>query len=267
MAFSRNLKVTMLEHDIAWGDKQANLAQLERYMRNMPDDTDLVVLPEMFSTGFVTGDREAASALAEWNTGDTMRTLHRLAQEYRVAITGSFLANTAAQLYNRAFFIEPNGEETFYDKRHLFSFGGEDKVFNQGVDKESPIVRFRGFNIKLVVCYDLRFPVFCRNVNNNYDLLLVVANWPKAREYAWRQLLIARALENECYVIGVNRCGTDSTGIDYSEGSSLCIDFKGKILAQRMTSPIITAELSPALLAQFREKFPAWRDADPFTLK
>lgn len=262
---SRNLKVTLIEEDIVWGDKAANLAQLQQRMQNMADDTDLVVLPEQFSTGFMTGDRDQALALAERNTGDTMRLLHNLAQQYRVAICGSFLASTAAQLYNRAFFIEPNGEETFYDKRHLFAFGGEDKVYNAGRSL-APIVRFRGFNIKLVVCYDLRFPVFCRNVGNNYDLLIVVANWPRSREYAWRQLLIARALENECYVIGTNRCGTDPSGVEYGQGSSVVIDFKGKVIGQRMTSPVITAELNPALLAQFREKFPAWRDADEFRL-
>ena len=262
---SRNLKVTLIEDNIAWADKEANMAQLRRNMQNMPDDTDLVILPELFSTGFMVEDRDAAAAVAERNTAQTMRQLHELAQTYRVGIVGSFLASTAAQLYNRAFFIEPNGEETFYDKHHIFTFAGEDKVFNAG-RRAAPIVRFRGMNIKVVVCYDLRFPGFCRNHRTDYDVLVVVANWPQARQAAWRQLLIARALENECYVCGVNRCGTDPNGIDYSEGSSLVIDFKGKIIGQRMTSPIITADLSPALLAQFREKFPAWRDADDFQL-
>ena len=243
---SRNLRVTLIEDDIVWGDRDANIKQLERNLRNMPEDTDLVILPELFTTGFMTGDRDQAAAVAEWNSGDTLRILRKLADEFHVGIIGSFLANTAAQLYNRAFFIEPNGDETYYDKRHLFSFGGEDKVFNQG-HTAAPIVRFRGFNIKLVVCYDLRFPVFCRNVNNNYDLMVVIANWPKSREKVWRTLLAARAIE-------------------YPEGSSLVIDFKGKIMAQRMNSPLISAELSPAQLTQFREKFPAWRDADPFTL-
>ena len=262
---SRNLRVTLIEDDIVWGDRDANIKQLERNLRNMPEDTDLVILPELFTTGFMTGDRDQAAAVAEWNSGDTLRILRKLADEFHVGIIGSFLANTAAQLYNRAFFIEPNGDETYYDKRHLFSFGGEDKVFNQG-HTAAPIVRFRGFNIKLVVCYDLRFPVFCRNVNNNYDLLVVIANWPKSREKVWRTLLAARAMENECYVCGVNRCGTDPAGVEYPEGSSLVIDFKGKIMAQRMNSPLISAELSPAQLTQFREKFPAWRDADPVTL-
>lgn len=262
---SRNLKVTLIEDNIAWGDRDANMAQLRRNLQNMPDDTDLVVLPELFTTGFMISDRDAAAAVAERNTGNTIRALHQLAQDYRVAFVGSFLASTAAQLYNRAFFIEPNGEDTFYDKRHLFAPAGEDKVFNAG-RQLAPIVRFRGMNIKVVVCYDLRFPVFCRNRRNEYDVLIVVANWPKAREAAWRQLLIARALENECYVCGINRCGTDPQGVEFSPGSSIVADFKGKIIAQRMTSPIITADLSPALLAQFRDKFPAWRDADTFTL-
>ena len=259
------MRVTLIEDDIVWGDRDANFKQLERNMRNMAEDTDLVILPELFTTGFMTGDREQAAAVAEWNSGDTLRKLRKLADEFHVGIIGSFLANTAAQLYNRAFFIEPNGDETYYDKRHLFSFGGEDKVFNQGLTK-SPIVRFRGFNIKFVVCYDLRFPVFCRNVNNNYDLLVVIANWPKSREQVWRTLLAARAIENECYVCGVNRCGTDPRGLEYAFGASWIIDYKGKIIGERSTSPIIEADLSPADLARFREKFPAWRDADEFSI-
>ena len=266
MAFSRNLKVTLLEDNVAWGDKDANLQQLQVNFRNMPDDTDLVILPEMFSTGFLLDSKEEAASVAERNSGETLRMLHQLAAEYHVAIVGSFLASTAAQLYNRAFFIEPNGDDTFYDKRHLFAPGGEAQVFNQGHSK-APIVRFRGFNIKLIVCYDLRFPVFCRNERNNYDVLVVVANWPQARIGAWKTLLAARAIENQCYVCGVNRCGTDPRGIDYSQGTSMVIDFKGKVIAQRMTNPIITADLSPASLAQFRERFPAWQDADDFEIK
>lgn len=263
--FSRTLRTVIIEDNIAWADKAANIEQLKRNMRNIPEDTDLVVLPEMFSTGVLTEGREQALELGERNTGDTIALLHRMAAHYGVAIAGSFLATTASQLYNRAFFIEPNGDDTFYDKRHLFTPGGEANLYNKGT-REAPIIRYRGFNIKLILCYDLRFPVFCRNVNNNYDLLLVVANWPKAREMAWRQLLIARSIENQVYVVGANRCGTDPAGTDYSEGSSLIIDFKGKILAQRATSPIIGADLSPAPLLRFREKFPVWQDADAFKL-
>lgn len=261
---SRNLRVALIEDSIEWGDKYANLEQLGRNIKNVSDETDLVVLPELFTTGFIVD--EQARDLAERNTGDTIRYLKDLARYYNVAIAGSFLASTASQLYNRAFFIEPNDDETFYDKRHLFTMSGEQKIYNPGVT-HSPIVRFRGMNLKLIVCYDLRFPVFCRNVNNAYDVLLVVANWPKVRLNAWKILLQARAIENECYVCGVNRCGTDPSGLEYALGGSMIIDFKGKIIGERSTSPIIEADLSPADLARFREKFPAWQDADSFVLK
>lgn len=262
---ARNIRIALIEDNISWADKEANLNQLKRNLQNIPDGTDIVVLPEMFSTGVITSSKDDALALAERNTGDTMHLLSELAQQHQVAIAGSFLASTANRIYNRAFFIEPSGDETFYDKRHLFALGGEDKIYSQGLFA-SPIIRFRGLNIKIIICYDLRFPVFCRNTNNQYDLLIAVANWPKARQNAWQQLLIARAIENQAYVCGVNRTGTDPQGIDYGQESSLIIDFKGKIVAQRSTSPIIASDLSPALLSQFREKFPAWRDADPFTI-
>ena len=261
---SRNLRIALIEDNVAWADKHANLEQLSRNLQNVSDGTDIVVLPELFTTGFMVDDN--ARELAERNTGDTMRYLRDLSRYYNVAFAGSFLASTASQLYNRAFFIEPNDDEIFYDKRHLFTMSGEQNVYNRGVT-DAPIFRFRGMNIKLIVCYDLRFPVFCRNVNNSYDVLLVVANWPKVRLNAWKTLLQARAIENECYVCGVNRCGTDPKGLEYALGGSWIIDYKGKIIGQRGTSPIIEADLSPADLARFREKFPAWHDADNFSLE
>lgn len=263
--FSRNLRVALIEDNIVWCDKQANMEQLKRHVQNIPENTDLVVVPELFSTGFLVDDREKAMQLAERNIDETTNEIHQLASDRQCAFAGSFLAHTAGQLYNRAFFIEPGGEETFYDKRHLFSFAGENKVFKPGF-KQAPIIRYRGFNIKMIVCYDLRFPVFCRNVKNGYDILLVVANWPKSRENAWRQLLVARAIENEAYVLGVNRCGEDPQGIVYSEGSSCVLDFKGKLITERATSPIIAADLSLPALTRFRDKFPAWKDADDFQL-
>jgi predicted amidohydrolase len=261
---SRNLRIALIEDNVAWADKHANLEQLSRNLQNVSDGTDIVVLPELFTTGFMVDDN--ARELAERNTGDTMRYLRDLSRYYNVAFAGSFLASTASQLYNRAFFIEPNDDEIFYDKRHLFTMSGEQNVYNRGVT-DAPIFRFRGMNIKLIVCYDLRFPVFCRNVNNSYDVLLVVANWPKVRLNAWKTLLQARAIENECYVCGVNRCGTDPKGLEYALGGSWIIDYKGKIIGQRGTSPIIEADLSPADLSRFREKFPAWRDADNFSME
>ena len=260
---SRNLRVALIEDNVAWADKYANLEQLSRNIQNISDGTDVVVLPELFTTGFIVDDQ--AAVLAERNTGETIRYLKDLSRYHNVAIAGSFLASTASQLYNRAFFLEPNDDEVFYDKRHLFTMSGEHKVYNQGVT-QAPIIRFRGMNIKLIVCYDLRFPVFCRNVSNNYDVLIVVANWPKVRLNAWKTLLQARAIENECYVRGVNSCGTEPAGLAYATGASLIIDYKGKIIGQRATSPVIEADLSPAELARFRDKFPAWRDADSFNL-
>ena len=194
----------------------------------------------------------------------TIDWMKQKAQQCHAAIAGSLAIQHEGNYYNRFYFVKPDGEVVTYNKRHLFTFGGEDKTFTKG--EERVIVSYQGIRFLLQICYDLRFPVFCRNVKNNYDILIVVANWPRSREYAWRQLLIARALENECYVIGANRCGTDPQGVDYGEGSSIVVDFKGKIIGQRMTSPIITTELNPAQLVQFREKFPAWRDADEFSL-
>lgn len=263
----RNFNIALIEDDIVWADKAANLEQLERNLDKLPQGIDLVVLPELFTTGFITDNDTDASQLAERNSGETVRLLHKLSSERQVAFCGSFMASTAGQLYNRAFFIEPNGDDTFYDKKHLFTYGNEDKVYHHG-HTLSPIIRYRGMNIKLVVCYDLRFPVFCRNVNNNYDILIVVANWPVSRQSVWRTLLTARAIENECYVCGVNRSGTDGYGTEYGQGSSFIIDYKGKVIVKRDGDfPIIAESLSPAALRQFREKFPAWRDADLFELK
>ncbi|MGN1246774.1 MAG: nitrilase-related carbon-nitrogen hydrolase [Muribaculaceae bacterium] len=263
---NRNLNILTVELDIVRADKAANIAAVAEAMRIMPQSTDIVVLPEMFSTGFIV-DADSADALAEWNSGDTMRELHSLAQTYHTAIAGSFLARTASHIYNRAFFIEPDGGETFYDKRHLFRMGGETKVYSQG-SATAPVIRFRGWNIKLIVCYDLRFPAWCRSTQESpFDLLLVVANWPKARHSAWSTLLAARAIENECYVCGVNRRGCDATdGIDYASDSTAIIDFKGKPVETSQHDCLRYASLSIDALAQFREKFPAWKDADSFTL-
>lgn len=266
MSITRDFHISLIEHETVWADKGANMSLLGQELSQLPIDTDLVLLPEMFTTGVIVGDSSQALSLAEPNTGDTMTTLKRLGAKQSIAFAGSFLARTAGTLFNRGFFLEPNDDETYYDKRHIFGMGGESEVYHAGHQHESPIVRFRGLNFKLIVCYDLRFPVFCRNVDNAYDVLLVTANWPVARQSAWRSLLIARAIENQCYVCGVNRCGADVAGVDYGNGSSIVVDFKGNVIAERTDSPIISAELSPTALAHFREKFPAWKDADDFKL-
>ena len=260
----KNLNVCLLPMDIHWGDKEYNLNHLGELMAGVHPDTDLVILPETFSTGFPSRvDKEEVRPLAERNTGDTIDYLKYLANRHSMAIAGSYIANTGGSLYNRAFFIEPSGDETFADKRHLFTMAGEDKVFSRGNSRLK--IRYRGWEIAMVVCYDIRFPVWCRNVDNEYDLLIAVANWPKVRVDAWNQLLKARAIENEAYVLGVNCRGRDKFDFEY-DGSSPALDFKGKDIAVPVGEDYIYATLSKEKLDSFREKFPAYRDSDPFQL-
>lgn len=251
--------------EISWGDKDANMTALERALENVHSEADLLVIPETFSTGFPAGmDKEGVRELAERNTGKTIDRLRELAEKYNIAIAGSFVADSGGSLYNRAFFIEPNGDETFADKRHLFTMAGEHKAFSRGYDRLK--VRYRGWNIAMIVCYDIRFPVWCRNVGNEYDCLIAVANWPTVRVDAWNKLLYARAIENETYVIGVDCKGTDNGGFEY-DGSSAVIDFKGKdITVRQKGSEILYGTLSREKLDRFREKFPALNDADTFEI-
>lgn len=252
--------------EIKWEDKKHNFKTLELACSKIHPDTDLVVLPETFSTGFPSGlQKDDMRLLAERNTESTVDFLKYLAYKYNFAIAGSFIANSGGSLYNRAFLIEPSGEEHFADKRHLFTMAGEDKNFSHGYDRMK--LRYRGWNIAMVVCYDVRFPVWCRNVDNEYDLLIAVANWPKVRVDAWNKLLVARAIENEAYVVGVDCTGVDSGGFEY-DGSSPAIDFKGKEIGIPAPDnlPFVYASLSMDKLTRFREKFPAFRDADAFKL-
>lgn len=259
------LNVALFPQKIVWGDKGANMDTLIGVMSRLHSATDLLVIPEMFSTGFQTGkDKETVRQYAERNTGKTVDTLKALSRKYGIAIAGSFIADTGGLLFNRAFFIEPSGEETFADKRHLFTMAGEDKVFSHGNERLS--VRYRGWNLAMVVCYDIRFPVWCRNRRNEYDALIAVANWPTTRVAAWNTLLDARAIENEAYVLGVNCLGTDDHGFEY-DGASAIIDFKGKHISVPDTETgLLYGSLDYEKLASFRRKFPAWSDADDFNL-
>lgn len=261
-----NIKLAIAPIDISIGDKASNLKKVEDALVSLDSDTDIVVLPELFSTGF-SSNPEKLNLWAEGNGGETIAALNALSKKHNVAIAGSFLARTGSMaIYNRAFFIEPGGDETFYDKRHLFSMSSEAKNLERG-ERRLPVVRFRGWNIAIAVCYDLRFPVWCRNVDNRYDLLIVVANWPAAREYAWRHLLIARAIENQAYVCGVNRTGSDKFG-DYGE-TSIVTDFCGKPLRLKgeQSGMLKYVELDHASLEQWRNDFAVWRDSDNFELK
>jgi predicted amidohydrolase len=253
-----------VQAEIVWEDKSQNLSHYGRLLQAIAGKTDLAVLPEMFSTGF----SMQAGRLAETVNGSTIQTIRYWAKEYDLAVCGSFLAkdNDSATLFNRGFFITPQGEADFYDKRHLFRMGEENKHFTAG--HQPVIASYKGWNIRLIICYDLRFPVWNRNRNNEYDLLLCPANWPESRAQVWETLLKARAIENQSYVCGVNRVGKDGNGIPHS-GHSALIDFKGKPVSEAPinTETVITETINRESLSDFRTKFPAWQDADFFEIK
>mgnify|MGYP001207769718 FL=1 len=255
------LNISIVQTDIAWENKQENLRMLREKLHALRGTTEIVVLPEMFSTGFTMKSRE----LAEPVSGITVRILKELAVDFQLALCGSFICSERSNYYNRAFFITPEGEEYYYDKRHLFRMGNEAEHFSAGNNKL--IISYRGWNICLLVCYDLRFPVWSRNVNNEYDLLIYVASWPQTRRLAWDTLLCARALENMCYVCGVNRVGVDGNKLIYN-GGSVVFSAKGEPLASVPDGEegIETVSLSLISLQQLRDKFPVWKDADTFRL-
>lgn len=264
---SNNLKVAAIAVDTAWCNPEANLSVLGRTLEMLEPDTDLVVLPELFSTGFV-GDSAALAEVAQTNGGPTMKTVATLAARHNLAIAGSFTARTGHHVYNRGFFIEPSGDETFYDKHHLFSPSPEARLFTPGTGP-MPVIRFRGWNISMIICYDLRFPVWSRNRSDAYDLLLVPANWPHARAYAWEHLLIARAIENQACVVGANRSGVDDYGV--YDDTSYIFDAMGSDVGRRICrrsapAPVITATLSLDEVREARRRLPASLDADPFNL-
>lgn len=256
------MRITLLQTDIVWEDKQANLKRLEKYLEQLNGQTDLVVLPEMFSTGFSMNSEILAESVDE----TTVSLLKEWSQKYQLALCGSYIAKGKdSKNYNRGFFITPDGNTSYYDKRHLFRMGKESDFFYTG-DRQQ-IINFKGFRISLLICYDLRFPVWSRNIDNGYDLLIYVANWPASRRNVWDILLKARAIENMSYVCGVNRIGTDGNGLPYNGGSAL-ISAKGNILASidDDREGFVTKAIDLDSLKHFRDKFPAWKDADRFAL-
>jgi len=255
------MKISLIQDKIFWADKAANFAAIEKHLSILKGNTDLVVLPEMFSTGFCTEQPE----LAETMEGETVRWLKKCASTFNVALTGSFIASENKKTYNRGFFVFPDGRFATADKRHLFSVGGEHNHFTAG-DKKLR-VHYKGFNIQVLICYDLRFPVWARNVDNTYDLLIYVANFPEKRIRNWDILLQARAIENQSYVCGVNCIGTDGTGIDYN-GHSVLLDYFGSPLlaCPENKTAVLTYELNLEPLQRFRTKSPFWKDADHFQI-
>jgi predicted amidohydrolase len=258
-----SLRISMVQSRIAWEDVNENIASCGEWLRRLKGETDLAVLPEMFTTGLSL----RVADLSEPDDGKTVRALKAYARDYDLAVTGSFMASSGdGRYFNRAFFITPDGQAFFYNKRHLFGMAGEDRYFSPGTSRL--VVDFRGWKICPMVCYDLRFPVWSRNVDNEYDLLIYVANWAAARREAWRALLRARAIENMCYVCGVNRVGVDANDFEY-HGGSLIISPKGETLldAGEQEAKTVTGTVERAGLDRLRTKFPVWQDADGFELK
>jgi predicted amidohydrolase len=254
------MKVALIQSSLFWENPIANRNYFEEKIIAITEKVDLIVLPEMFTTGFTMNPKDVAETMQ----GKTILWLQSLAKAKNSAITGSLIIEENSNYYNRLVFVFPSGEIQFYDKRHLFTLAGEDKVYTSG--KEKLIVEYKGFKICSLVCYDLRFPVFARNVED-YDLLIYVANWPKPRINAWDILLQARAVENMCYTIGVNRIGYDASNFEYV-GHSQVVDFLGNyILEPQEIEGVFIVELNKEKLLETRKKFGFLNDRDSFELK
>lgn len=248
------MKITILQRDIEWANPSVNINRADEVIDRNPG-SDIYVLPEMFSTGFCTNPE----GIAESDNSETLQWLKRKAAAIDAAIAGSVAVTKDGKFYNRFYFVKPDGSVTHYDKKHLFTYGGEHKRFTAG--NERVVVEFRGVRILLEICYDLRFPVWARN-RGDYDMILYVASWPTPRVSAWSALLVARAIENQCYVAGVNRVGNDPA-CQYC-GGSVVIDPYGKTIAT-CTDNIeceSTATIDIEALQAFRAKFPVLNDAD-----
>ena len=251
-----DLTITLIQTALDWEDIDANLKRFDAWLDRAPAATDLVVLPEMFTTGFTM----APAAVAEQMDGRGATWLAQQARRRGVHLAGSLVIRDGGRHYNRLVWAQPDGRTLTYDKRHLFRMAGEHEVYAGG--REHLTVTVNGWRIRPFVCYDLRFPGWTRNLGPQYDLALFVANWPAPRAKHWRLLLAARAVENQCWVAGVNRIGSDGNERRY-DGQSRIVDPLGEVVLDAGTAAgIHTHTLSAARLAEYREAFPAWKDAD-----
>lgn len=261
------LRITYIQTALYWQDTERNLAHFTEKIRAIEGSTDLVVLPEMFSTGFTM----LPETCAEPPGGPGLQWMQKRAKDTHCSITGSIAVKDQGNYYNRLYWVNPNGSYQFYNKRHLFRMANEQKHYTAGHEKL--VVELKGWKICPLVCYDLRFPVWSRNRllkdtgTPAYDVLLYVANWPEVRVYPWKQLLVARAIENQCYVAGVNRIGEDGNGIAHS-GDSAILSPKGELMSRLNThqESIETVALNYASLQDFRKAFPVMLDADDFRM-
>jgi predicted amidohydrolase len=265
------LSLTLIQSNLHWEDKRANLEMFEEKINSIKVHTEIVVLPEMFSTGF----SMKAAELAEPMDGKTIQWMRRIAHSKKIILTGSVIIEEEGFFYNRLIWMLPDGQIGCYNKRHLFAYAGEDRYYTPG--SKRLIAAVNGWKINLMICYDLRFPVWNRLTSNNgetipdeaqfeYDLMIFVANWPDRRRHAWLTLLQARAIENQCYVAGVNRVGKD--GLDnYYTGDSMVADPLGEILFHNKDQEDIhTITIDKSVVESIRKKLPFWKDADSFKI-
>lgn len=267
---SKDLNVCVIPFEIIWDNIEQNIDNFKRVLNKVHPQTDLLILPETFLTGFPI-DKSSEYIRETYNKYGSIikELLLEQSRKNNMAICGSLIDCKNNEITNSAFFVEPTGDFYLSPKSHLFSMAGENKIFSPG--NEKMIVRYRGWNIAMAICYDLRFPVWSRNVDNQYDLLVYVANWPDVRISAWQALLPARAIENEAYVCGANCKGTDNKGFSYC-GSAHIFDYKGHSIGKETCAgteedfKMIYGKLSKEKLEKFREKFPAYLDADRFTI-
>jgi omega-amidase len=263
------LQIALLQTPLHWEAPSQNLNSLEEKLKALPEHTHVTILPEMFSTGFSMNP----SSLAETMDGEAVAWMKRLSASQKTILTGSVMIREGEKYFNRLLWVLPNGQLGQYDKRHLFGYAGEDQHYAAGTKRL--IASVNGWRVNLQICYDLRFPVWARqrstydeegNFQPEYDLLIYVANWPARRSEAWKTLLRARAIENQCYVVGVNRIGADGNEIDHS-GDSLIVGPTGEIVyTAESKEELYTTILDPAHLTETRDRFPFLKDADGFMI-
>jgi omega-amidase len=258
------LGCTVIQSQLHWENKNANLQVFEQKINTITTQTHVVILPEMFSTGFSMQPEKFAEKI----DGPTVQWMKKIASSKKIILTGSIIIEEEQNYFNRLIWMLPNGQYGYYDKRHLFAYGEEDKYYKGGTKRL--IASVNGWKVNLMVCYDLRFPVWSRQQLEDgsfeYDVLIYVANWPEKRNTAWKTLLRARAIENQCYVIGVNRVGNDGNNINHS-GDSMIIDPLGEILYLKTgEEDVFTFQLNKERLNEVREKFQFWRDGDDFEI-
>jgi predicted amidohydrolase len=268
------LTITIVQTQLSWENKPDNLRRFSEKIKGINEKTEIVVLPEMFSTGFSMN----AATLAEKMDGPTMDWMKKTAEEKKIILTGSIIIKedegSVTRYFNRLIWMLPNGQYGYYDKRHLFAYAGEDEKYSSG--NKRLIASVKGWKINLLVCYDLRFPVWARQSSAGngdiesrpeFDLLIYVANWPERRIHAWKTLLQARAIENQSYVVGANRIGIDGNNIAYS-GDSMIVDPLGEVLYHGSDKEeVFTYTLHKEKLEEVRTKFPFWKDADRFLIE